>query len=163
MANLIAAEKRPTLYRYETSLDKTGVNINLVKFKAIFETPKFYIVMRIMEGDDERWWVERAEQDFAKTGKIPKHIGYTTLRKVAKTSYKSYCYTDKDHAWKSFEHRQSHRLWHIKKQLAQAELALAFLHPAGTTDTFSEEPAPAFSVCLGHTDFTANEVNWSEY
>lgn len=163
MANLIAAGSRPTLYRYETSLDKAGVSINLIEFKAIFETAKYYIVMRVTKDDDKKWWIERAEEVFAETGKIPKHIGYTRLRKVAKSSHISHCYVDKNQAWKSFEYRQSHRLWHIKKQLAQAELALAFLHPDGDTDLFSQEPAPNLSVTLGHTDFTANEVNWNEY
>ncbi len=90
------------LYRYEAHNLENVVELTLLEFKVVKETKCGY------------WFVPSWC-----------HIDNTGYHKwVSKSSIKRYCYTNKDEAFSSFQHRAKWRLRYVKRSLMVAEHAI---------------------------------------
>ncbi|WGK60558.1 hypothetical protein QAO71_10680 [Halopseudomonas sp. SMJS2] len=105
----------PDHYRYVTDLDERGVHISCRRFIVVGETPHFYYVV-----SDSCHGYLQCLSDEARKKSIKRN-----RRRVSKDGRARHCYPDKRLALQSLVARQHHRIWHAKRSLSEATLAMA--------------------------------------
>lgn len=147
-ASQIPINQWPDHYRYVTGMDSRGVHIGCRRFIVVGETPHFYYVVSASYHGYLQCLSDEARKKSIKRNR----------RRVSKDGSRRHCYPDRRLALASLVARQRHRIWHAKRNLSEATLAMT---EAERMLEAGHIPGDGDHPC-GHDDYTES-LHWGDY